>query len=96
MEIQEIKTQNDDDLTLINIEDFFKTYIQNSQETKYTYKFETETTKFTALKPIYYKKEYSQFNTMKAVMTIITDAIKKAITKKCLMLHMQRRKQTQV
>lgn len=74
MEIQEIK-QNDS-LTLINIEDFYKTYIQNSQETKYTYKFETETTKFTALRPMYYKKEHCDFNMMKAVMTVITDAMK--------------------
>jgi hypothetical protein len=76
LQIQEIK--QDDNLTLIDIEEFFKNYIQNSEETKYTHKFKTETTNnFTALKPIYYKKEYSHFNVMKAVMTIITDAIKR-------------------
>ena len=65
-----------DDFTFINIEDFFKDYILNT-ETKYTYKFENGTTKFIAFKPQYYKREYSIFNVMKANIEIITDAINK-------------------
>lgn len=82
MEVEEIKNElnkkaTTKEQTLINIEAFFETYIKNSQETKYTYKFTTDSVKFTALKPLYYRVEYSNINIMKATLEIIFDAIKK-------------------
>lgn len=73
IKMEEIKEQN----TLIDIEQFFEKYIKNSEETTYTYKFTTEKVKFTALKPLYYKKEYQNINIMKATLEIIFQAIKK-------------------
>jgi hypothetical protein len=85
MNIEEIKNElhnnknvsANKEQTLINIEDFFETYIKTSEETKYTYKFITDKVKFTALKPMYYQQQYSDFNIMKATLEIIFDAIKK-------------------
>ena len=64
------------EFTFINIEDFFQGYIQNT-ENKYIFVFENSKTKFIALKPQYYRKEYSCFDVMTAIMDIITDAINK-------------------
>jgi hypothetical protein len=58
----------------LNIETFFETYIKNSQETKYTYKYDNNGFKITALKKIYYQKG-NMFNITKAVIEVILDAI---------------------
>lgn len=63
--------------TYINIQDFFKTYISNT-ETRYTYRFQNknQTAKFIALKPEYYKKQ-GHISMIKATIDVISDAINK-------------------
>jgi hypothetical protein len=80
MNIEEIKNdmvhkKQKPEQNLINIEQFFENYISGCEETKYTYKFETNKVKFTALKPCYYKKNHMP-NLMKAPLEIILEAIK--------------------
>lgn len=67
--------KEEEQLTMINIEDFYETYIKNV-ENEYTFKFKSETASFIGLKSKYFKKDFCRFNTMNAVMNIITNALK--------------------
>jgi hypothetical protein len=82
MNIEEINNKtakSSNEPKYINIEEFFEIYIRSREQTKYTYKYtnqsNNEYVKFIALKPLYYKKEYSDFNIMKAVLELIYEAM---------------------